>query len=273
MAAQQIEFGSDLFCDSRYSKLPNIISERRMNGAEFIMGTLNHNVFALILAGGKGERLRPLTDNLPKPMVRVCGKPILEHQVEWLKAAGATDVVFLTGCRSDAIKEYFVDGQDFGIHAHYSVEASPLGRGGAIKMGFAKVPKTENPVAMLNGDTITDEPLDSLTACHQQRRTENSSHLATVMVVPMVSPDGLVDVNEAGTVTGFREHVEMEHWINSGIYLFDHCIASWLPDLGDHETDTFPWLAQAGQLAALKSRCFWRGVDSSKEAEKHFANR
>ncbi len=233
-------------------------------------------MYALILAGGKGERLRPLTDSLPKPMVPVCGKPILAHQVEWLKAGGVTDVVFLAGYRWEAIKDYFGDGKNFGINAHYSIEDSPLGRGGAIKQGFPMVPETEETVAVMNGDTITSETLNNLTARHRERRSANRSHLATIMVVPMVSPFGLVDLDDAGTVTGFREKVEMEHWINAGIYLFERSIAPQLPDLGDHETETFPRLAEAGQLAALRSRCFWRGVDSFKdlqEAEEHLSNR
>ena len=96
------------------------------------------------------------------------------------------------------------------------------------------------------------------------------------MVVPMVSPYGLVDMDSSGTVTGFREKVEMEHWINAGIYLFDRAIAVELPELGDHETETFPRLAQAGQLAAMRSRNFWRSVDSFKdlsEAEAHVGSR
>ncbi len=229
-------------------------------------------MYALILAGGQGERLRPLTDSLPKPMVPVCGKPILEYQVEWLKAGGVTDVVFLAGYRWEAIKDYFADGKAFGINAHYSVEDSPLGRGGAIKMGLPMVPKTEDTVAVLNGDVITAETLDNLSARHRERKASNKSHLTTIMVVPMVSPYGLVDMDDSGTVTGFREKVEMEHWINGGIYLFERSIAAELPDLGDHETETFPRLAQAGQLAALRSRRFWCSVDSFKdlrEAEEH----
>ncbi|MCI0898515.1 MAG: nucleotidyltransferase family protein, partial [Chloroflexi bacterium] len=176
-------------------------------------------MYALILAGGKGERLRPLTDTLPKPMVQVRGKPILEHQVAWLKSGGVTDVVFLAGYRWEAIKDHFGDGKAFGVNAHYSVEDSPLGRGGAIKAGFPKVPGNEETVAVLNGDIITAETLDNLSAYHRERRSANPSHLATIMVVPMVSPYGLVDMDESGTVTGFREKVEMEHWINAGIYL------------------------------------------------------
>ncbi|MCH7841510.1 MAG: nucleotidyltransferase family protein [Chloroflexi bacterium] len=229
-------------------------------------------MYALILAGGKGERLRPLTDTLPKPMVQVRGKPILEHQVAWLKSGGVTDVVFLAGYRWEAIKDHFGDGKAFGVNAHYSVEDSPLGRGGAIKAGFPKVPGNEETVAVLNGDIITAETLDNLSAYHRERRSANPSHLATIMVVPMVSPYGLVDMDESGTVTGFREKVEMEHWINAGIYLFERSIAAELPDLGDHETETFPRLAKAGRLAAMRSRRFWRSVDSFKdlrEAEEH----
>ncbi|MCH8893461.1 MAG: nucleotidyltransferase family protein [Chloroflexi bacterium] len=229
-------------------------------------------MYALILAGGKGERLRPLTDTLPKPMVQVRGKPILEHQVAWLKSGGVTDVVFLAGYRWEAIKDHFGDGKAFGVNAHYSVEDSPLGRGGAIKAGFPKVPGNEETVAVLNGDIITAETLDNLSAYHRERRSANPSHLATIMVVPMVSPYGLVDMDESGTVTGFREKVEMEHWINAGIYLFERSIAAELPDLGDHETETFPRLAKAGRLAAMRSRSFWRSVDSFKdlrEAEEH----
>ena len=229
-------------------------------------------MYALILAGGKGERLRPLTDTLPKPMVQVRGKPILEHQVAWLKSGGVTDVVFLAGYRWEAIKDHFGDGKAFGVNAHYSVEDSPLGRGGAIKAGFPKVPGNEETVAVLNGDIITAETLDNLSAYHRERRSANPLHLATIMVVPMVSPYGLVDMDESGTVTGFREKVEMEHWINAGIYLFERSIAAELPDLGDHETETFPRLAKAGRLAAMRSRSFWRSVDSFKdlrEAEEH----
>ena len=225
-------------------------------------------MYALILAGGKGERLRPLTDTLPKPMVPVCGKPILEHQVTWLKAGGVTDVVFLAGYRWEAIKDHFGDGKAFGINAHYSVEDSPLGRGGAIKKGFPKVPETEETVAVLNGDVITAETLDNLSARHRERRSANESHMATILVVPMVSPYGLVEMDETGTVTGFREKVEMEHWINGGIYLFERTIVAELPDIGDHETETFPRLAQAGQLAAFRSRSFWHSVDSLKDLQE-----
>ena len=232
-------------------------------------------MYALILAGGMGERLRPLTDTIPKPMVPLCDKPILWHQIQWLRQAGVTDVVFLVGYRWQAIQDYFGDGAEFGIRAHYSVEDSPLGRGGAIKQGFSQVPEERESVMVLNGDTITSENPEKLLTAFRQRQAENTDHLASIMVVPMVSPYGLVDLNSEDDVVGFREKVEMPHWINAGIYVFDRRIASQLPELGDHETETFPNLATAGQISALRSRAFWRSVDSFKdlrEAEEYLAN-
>ncbi len=222
-------------------------------------------MFALILAGGKGERLRPLTDSMPKPMVPVGERPILWHQVEWLKAAGVTDVVFLAGYRWHDIEDYFGNGESFGVRAHYSVEDSPLGRGGAIKQGFSMVPEDEESVIVLNGDIITAQGPAEVMDDFRQHRKANPAHMATLLVVPMVSPYGLVDTEPDGGVSGFREKAELPYWINAGIYVFNRAIAPLLPDLGDHETETFPDLASAGRISALKSREFWRSVDSFKD--------
>ena len=229
-------------------------------------------MYALILAGGKGERLRPLTDDLPKPMVPVGGHPILAHQVEWLKSAGVTDVVFLVGYLWEKIQEYFGDGGKWGIKAHYSIEESPLGRGGAVRQGLSQAPSGEEMVLVLNGDVITEEPAESIVTVHRQAGRANPDHLATIMVVPMISPYGIVDLDDRDQVIGFREKVEIPYWINAGVYALDPRIAPEFPELGDHETETFPKLAQAGQIRALKSRAFWRSVDSFKdlrEAEDH----
>ena len=222
-------------------------------------------MFALILAGGVGERLRPLTDTLPKPMVPVCGKPILQHQVEWLNAAGVDDVVFLAGYRWEAIQDHFGDGRDFGIRITYSVEESPLGRGGAIRKGLSSIPADARSVVVLNGDTITTQGLGALVDKHHNSVTLNPAHLATLMLVPMVSPYGLVDVTPTDDIVGFREKAELPFWINAGIYVFEREIASELPEVGDHEVHTFPKLAQERRLSALKSTAFWRGIDSFKD--------
>ena len=89
--------------------------------------------------------------------------------------------------------------------------------------------------------------------------------MATVMLVPMISPYGLVDINSENIVTEFREKVEIPYWINAGIYVFNKAIINLLPAIGDHETHTFPELAISGQISAIPSREYWRGIDSLKD--------
>jgi NDP-sugar pyrophosphorylase family protein len=129
---------------------------------------------------------------------------------------------------------------------------------------------------VLNGDIITSENPTELLATFRHSQTGNSNHLASIMVVPMVSPYGLVDLNSEDDVIGFREKAEMAEWINAGIYVFNRRIFDLLPTLGDHETKTFPALAKSGQISALRSRAFWRSVDSFKdlkEAEEYLEGR
>ena len=229
-------------------------------------------MYALILSGGRGERLRPLTDGLPKPMAPVGGKPILERQAEWLTAAGVTDIVFLGGYCWEAIQEHFGDGSTHGFRAHYSIEDSPLGRGGAIRQGMSQVPEDEESVIATNGDIVTDLPLQELLDGYGQAVEANPAHMATITVTPFRSPYGIVDVNDSGIVTGFREKVELPYWINAGIYVMRRDIEPLLPILGDHETETFPGLAEQGRLSALPYRGYWSSIDSFKdlrEAEEH----
>ena len=222
-------------------------------------------MYALILAGGKGERLRPLTDTLPKPMVPVGGKPILERQVEWLKEGGVDGIVFLAGYKWEAIRDHFRDGSEFGVDIAYSVEDSPLGRGGAIKQGFPLAADTGEPVVVTNGDIITRQPLSALLEFHGKSPARESGPSVTLLSVPMVSPYGIVDLDEGGKVVGFREKVELPHWINGGVYVFDREVFAEFPDLGDHEVETFPRLAREGRIAALRTRDFWTSIDSFKD--------
>jgi NDP-sugar pyrophosphorylase family protein len=199
----------------------------------------------------------------------------LLHQVEWLKQVGVTDVVFLVGYRWQTIQDYFQDGREFGFRAHYSIEDSPLGRGGAIRQGFSQVPEEEDSVLVLNGDIITAEMPNAVLDRYRQKKAADPSQMATIMVVPMISPYGLVDTDDQNNVGGFREKVELPYWINAGIYVFDRRIAPQLPELGDHETSTFPQLAEAGKISAFRSRAFWRSVDSFKdlrEAEEYLSS-
>ena len=231
-------------------------------------------MYALILAGGKGERLRPRTESVPKPMILAAGRPILWHQVRWLQEAGVTDVIFLVGHLAHVVTDYFGNGAESGIHAHYSREDTPLGRGGALRKGLAMLPPDarENPVIATNGDVITDANLYELLDDYHLRRRKNTAHVASILTVPMTSPYGIVDTGADGLVRQFREKAVLPHAINGGVYVLHPDIRDMLPETGDHETTTFPTLAASGRMSAVLTAAFWRNVDTPKdlrEAEDH----
>ncbi len=217
-------------------------------------------MYALVLAGGKGERLRPYTDTRPKPMVEIRQKPILAYQMEWLKHEGVTDVVLLCGYCYPVIMDYFGNGEGWGLNIDYIVEDEPLGRGGAFKQGFGKIPITETLVVATNGDTITTQPLQPMIKAHKA-----SGASATIMLTRFFSPYGIVKVARDNRVIGFEEKPQLPYWINAGVYIFSIRCSQYLPNKGDHEDSTFPELARKGQLSAYKSRAFWRAIDTVKD--------
>lgn len=217
-------------------------------------------MWALTIAGGKGERLRPLTDDTCKPMVPIRGEPLLAHQVRWLVQHGVRDVVFLTGYHADDIRDYFGDGSAHGIRAHYSHEESPLGRGGSAKQGMATLPEDVDEVIVVNGDVLTDQPLAPLI---ELRRARDAT--AALMLTPYVSEYGVVETAADGTVQEFREKARLPYWVNAGIYVMHRRILPLLPDIGDHETTTLPELATRHELVAMESEARWVSVDSPKD--------
>ncbi|MEO8457975.1 MAG: nucleotidyltransferase family protein [Chloroflexota bacterium] len=226
-------------------------------------------MYALIIAGGQGERLRPLTDDRPKNMVEVAGKTIAERQIEWLKEGGVTDVVFLCRYKAEVLQDYLGDGTKFGVRVQYSLEDEPLGRGGALKQGFPLVPKDEPYIIACNSDILTNQPLSELIEYH-----ESKGAVATIMLSPLRSPYGIVNVADDGRVEAFREKPILPYWVNAGVYVLTREFFPLLPDKGDHETTAFPALAAQNKLFALKSEAYWRPVDSIKdrsEAEAELA--
>lgn len=215
---------------------------------------------AIILAGGKGERLRPFTDDRPKPMVEVLGIPILGYQIQWLQAQGVTHIVISCGYRCEVIQEYFGDGQKWGVDITYSVEETPLGRGGGIKQAFSLLPPGDDPLVATNGDIITNFSLQPVIEAHGR-----CGALATIVLTPFISPYGIVEVSGDSRVLRFQEKPLLPYWINGGIYILSRGVYPYLPDQGDHEETTFPQLAQEGKLAAFKISTFWRAVDTVKD--------
>lgn len=217
---------------------------------------------AIILAGGKGERLRPHSDGKPKPMVEVGGKPILAYQIEQLKTVGIETVVFACSYMKDVLIHHIGQGERYGITARFSIEETQLGRGGAIKKAMKKLPDDWQNVLVTNGDNLWQVNLSELIIQHINRNA-----LATIVVVPFKSPYGIVEFNEKDEVEAFREKPVLPHWVNAGIYVFSKEIEPLLPESGDHEEETFPKLPRE-RFFVYRSRDYWRAVDTSNDLQE-----
>lgn len=222
--------------------------------------TASGDLQAIILAGGKGERLRPFTEDRPKPMVLILEKPILEFQVRWLASQGVKRIVISCGYRHEVIEDYFGDGEKFNVEVRYAVEEEPLGRGGGIKLAWNELAHSAAPVIATNGDIVTSFNLAEMLDYHRQNQA-----IVTDLVVPYISQYGIVDITDEGKVTGFRSEPRLPYWVNAGVYVMEQAIRPLLPDRGDHELHTFPQLAEQGKLLAFKSEKFWRAVDTVKD--------
>lgn len=217
---------------------------------------------AVILAGGYGKRLRPLTNDRPKPLLEVAGKPILAWQIEWLKKSGVNEMLFCVGYLKEKIIEHVGGGKRFGLKVGYLVEEEPLGTGGALKNTEAFL-KSEESFLVINGDVITNLDL--------RRMVDKIKGFAGVIaLVPLRSPYGIVDTDDKGFARRFREKpVLPEYWINAGVYCFTPEIFEYLPEKGNIETTTFPKLAEKSKIKALKYEdVFWSAIDTHKDIEE-----
>ncbi len=220
---------------------------------------------AIVLAGGLGMRLRPLTDDRPKALIPVKGRPIAEYQIEWLMKEGGIDgVTFACGYKWEKLKEHF--GSNFhGIPIDYSVEELPLGTGGAIRKALSANSR-EDLVVVTNGDIVTDLPLKRMIEAHKQAGELSAS----MLVVPYRSRFGVVKIDKLKVVRGFDEKPAFpDVWINGGVYLLNsRRILRSLPEKGDIERETFPKLVSHGELLAYPHYGEWVYLDSQKDLEE-----
>lgn len=219
-------------------------------------------MITVILAGGLGKRLRPLTTDRPKPMIQIKDRPIIELQVNWLKKFGMTDIILLVGHLKEKIKYHLADGKKFGVNISYIEEHVPLGTGGALKNAKNEIIQNGNTnkgFFVINGDILTD--LDPFTI------SEKGS--MTLALVPLKSTFGIVETN-GDLVSKFVEKPSIKHmWVNAGIYYFSNEIFDYLPDKGNLETVTLPMLVEKQKLKAKKfSNNYWRSIDSHKDVEE-----
>lgn len=222
---------------------------------------------AIVLAGGLGKRLRPLTDTTPKPMIPIAGKPVLLWQMEWLQRHGVDSFVLCIGYLADRVTDFFGDGSKFGVRVDYVFEDQPLGTGGALRNAAAHFPDNGLFFAF-NGDVISDIPLSDV-----RRRCEEGAAdgvLGAIALAPLPSPYGVVETDVDGRIASFTEKPRLsDYWINAGIYCLHAGIADYLPVNGSIERDVFPKLAAEGKLLASKhAGCHWQSIDSPKDVEE-----
>lgn len=216
---------------------------------------------AVILAGGFGKRLRPLTDERPKPLIEIGGKPIIEWQIKWLKKFGVTSVFVLAGYKKEVLIDWVAKNQDkLGIPIAILTEDQPLGTGGAIKRLNGFISNGEK-FFVLNGDILTNLDLSKL---------GDDKAVAVISLVPLRSPFGIVKVDSNGNITQFVEKpILKDFWINAGIYSMNSEIFEYLPEKGDIEKETFPLLAQKGLLKGVTfDDVYWRSIDTLKDYEE-----
>jgi NDP-sugar pyrophosphorylase family protein len=212
---------------------------------------------ALMLAGGRGERLGEAARGLPKPLVPVGGRPLAAYAVERLGAAGVRRIV--VACAAGEEDRFVRALGGLGPEIVPVGEEEPLGRGGALRQA-AQALEDGVPVYALNGDELSDVDFAALLARHREREPA-----ATIVVAPLRSPFGVVELAGDDRVTAFTEAPELPHWVNTGIYVLgDEALAA-LPERGDHEQTTFPALADAGRLIAYRHTGMWITVNTPKD--------
>ena len=210
---------------------------------------------AIILAGGRGKRLRPITDYVPKPLVPIKNIPIIEWQLKYLKKFGINEVIICTGYKQNMFENY-LDTKKIEIKIRYSIEKSPLGTGGAIKKASKMI--KDKSFFVINGDTITNIDLKKLS------KIENS-----IAAVELRTRFGILETKN-DKITKFKEKKEISDlWMNVGIYYLQKNIFKDLPIKGDIEKTLFPDYAKKGKLHIVKFKNVkWYSIDSFKDMEE-----
>lgn len=203
---------------------------------------------AILLVGGQGTRLRPLTENVPKPMLQVAGIPCTEHQIAKVREAGATRVILATSYLAEVFEPYFGDGSRFGVELVYAIEDEPLGTGGAIaNAGQHLVGNDDEIVIILNGDILSGHDLAAQCALHRDRDADITLHLTEV---DDARNFGCVPLDDDGRVTAFLEKMEnpVTNLINAGCYTFSAAMVRSIPHnrVVSVERETFPAVLESG---------------------------
>jgi len=220
---------------------------------------------AILLVGGFGTRLMPLTKNTPKPMLTVAGVPVTEHQIAMAKAAGISEIVLATSYLSDVFIPYFGDGSKWGIKIKYAVEKEPLGTGGAIRNAAQLLDSIES-VVILNGDVLSSHNLGEQIRQHEANDADVTLHLTEVQDARAF---GCVPTDSNGRVTAFLEKMEnpVTNQINAGCYVFNPRVVSTIPlnTVVSVERETFPELVASGaKVFGYVENAYWLDIGTPR---------
>jgi NDP-sugar pyrophosphorylase family protein len=223
-------------------------------------------VEAIILAGGSALRLGDAARGLPKALVPIAGSPLVAFLVSQLVHAGVERVI--VSCAAGRAELFRTKLDGLGAEIVAVPEPEPLGRGGGLRFAAARRRET-GPVYAVNGDDVHNVDLEALLAAHTA-----SGASATIVVAPMSSPFGVVEVDEKDRITGFSEAPRLPHWVSVGVYVLGDEALARLPLHGDHERSTFPELAHEGRLRAFRHEGLWIPVNTPKDlrqAEEYYS--
>ena len=215
----------------------------------------------ILLVGGMGTRLQPLTNESPKPMLPVAGIPVTEHQILAAKKAGIHTLVLATSYLSEVFTPYFGDGSQWGIKILYAVEKEPLGTGGAIS-NAAQMLDGDEPIVIFNGDVLSRHSIAQQIAFHKEKGADATLHL---IEVEDARAFGCVPTDSDGRVTAFLEKMDnpVTNSINAGCYVFSPSVIDRIPrgKVVSIERETFPALVESGRpVFGYKEQAYWLDV-------------
>jgi NDP-sugar pyrophosphorylase family protein len=216
-------------------------------------------VEAIILAGGKAERLGDAAERKPKALVAIGGRPLVAYQLALLAKAGVDRAIISCAAGQE---ELFVRELGDLLEIVTVGEPEPLGRGGGLRLA-AEARVGEGPIYAMNGDELFDLDAGDLLEAHRER-----GGAATITVAPLQSHLGVVDVDEDDVIRGFREAPRLPYWVNTGLYVLEEEAIARLPERGDHEATTFPELAAEGRLRAFRHEGLWLTVNTPKDLRR-----
>jgi len=256
----------DIMRARTFNQIPIVDEAGKLAGLHLmreIIGAVHRPNWAVIMAGGRGERLRPLTDSIPKPMIKVAGRPILERVVLHLVGFGIRRIFLSVNYLSRIIEEHFGDGSQFGCSIEYLRETQPLGTGGALSL---LTQKPEDPLLVLNGDLLTQFDVGNMIAFHTQ-----GGYAVTVGVHEYLQPVpfGVLEIKD-DRITAIREKPTINYPTNAGIYLLNPALLDRIPKDVEYTVPALveDCISRGEQVGAFRIDEDWMDIGHPQELQR-----